>query len=179
MKIAITGHTKGIGKAITDLLCKDNLVLGYSRSNGFDISTSEGRDKVCLAAKSSDVFINNAYADFAQVELFNQMLAEWRLDPTKTIVNINSKAHYGAPASRYAVTKKELAKVAQKALSDNDRRCRVITISPGYVDTERVANANYKKLNPDDLASLVKFCIAQPQHSEIGELAVWITNHTI
>jgi NAD(P)-dependent dehydrogenase (short-subunit alcohol dehydrogenase family) len=179
MKISITGHTKGIGKAIADALCKDDLVLGYSRSNGFDISTSEGLDKVFSAAKHSDVFINNAYADFAQVELFNKMLAEWRLDSTKTIVNINSKAHYGQPASRYAVTKKELAKVAQKALSDNDRQCRVINISPGYVDTPRVANANYKKLSTEELADLVKFCIKQPQHIEIGELAVWITNHNI
>ena len=179
MKIAITGHTKGIGKAIVDSLCMTDLVLGYSRSNGFDISTSEGRDKVVLAAKNSDVFINNAYADFAQVELFNKMLAEWRLNPAKTIVNINSKAHYGPPANRYAVTKKELAKVAQKALSDNERQCRVITISPGYVDTERVANANYKKLSTEELADLVKFCIKQPQHIEIGELAVWITNHNI
>ena len=35
MKIAITGHTKGIGKAIADLYPN---VIGFSRSKGYDIS---------------------------------------------------------------------------------------------------------------------------------------------
>jgi short-subunit dehydrogenase len=40
MKIAITGHTKGIGKAIAGLYYTDE-VVGFSRSNGYDISKPE------------------------------------------------------------------------------------------------------------------------------------------
>ena len=40
MKIAITGHTKGIGKACFDLFNTDNNCIGFSRSNGFDISVN-------------------------------------------------------------------------------------------------------------------------------------------
>ena len=40
MKIAITGHTKGIGKALYDNLSQQHEVEGYSRSNGFDISNN-------------------------------------------------------------------------------------------------------------------------------------------
>ena len=176
MKIAITGHTKGIGKAITDCLKKDNLVLGYSRSNGYDISTPEGVDKVVSAVKNSEVFINNAWYEFAQADIFTRLYDEWRLDPSKTIVNINSKAKYGS-SSLYAVTKKELFKTASKALIDNDRQCRIININPGFVDTDRVASVPYKKLSPEELAVMIKWCLDQPQHIEIGELSVWITNH--
>ena len=37
MKISITGHSKGIGKACFDLLSKEHNVVGFSRSNGFNI----------------------------------------------------------------------------------------------------------------------------------------------
>ena len=41
MKIAITGHTKGIGQAIYDLLGQEHDVIGYSRSNGYNINQPE------------------------------------------------------------------------------------------------------------------------------------------
>ena len=43
-KIAITGHTKGIGKAIADLYSKKNYeVIGLSRSNGYDMSSDQDK----------------------------------------------------------------------------------------------------------------------------------------
>ena len=42
MKVVITGHTKGIGKSVFDLLNdKGYDVVGLSRSNGFDISEAQ------------------------------------------------------------------------------------------------------------------------------------------
>ena len=41
-KIAIIGHTKGIGKAIADLYKRKKYeVLGLSRSNGYDLDTDQ------------------------------------------------------------------------------------------------------------------------------------------
>ena len=59
MKIAITGHSKGIGKACYNILEKDNEVYGFSRSNGYDIT--ENFNAIVHAVKNCDVFINNAW----------------------------------------------------------------------------------------------------------------------
>ena len=41
-KIAIIGHTKGIGRAIADLYKSKNYeVIGLSRSNGYDLITDQ------------------------------------------------------------------------------------------------------------------------------------------
>lgn len=68
MKIVITGHTKGIGKAIADHF-KEFEVIGLSRSNGYDIDRNF--DKVVEKIKGADLFINNAYRDQQQLKLFN------------------------------------------------------------------------------------------------------------
>ena len=38
MKVALTGHTSGIGKAIYDIMSIDNEMVCFSRKNGYDIS---------------------------------------------------------------------------------------------------------------------------------------------
>ena len=58
MKIAITGHTRGIGKACADVFRHDT-IYGYSRSNGYDIKDAED---IFKSAEDCDVFINNAYS---------------------------------------------------------------------------------------------------------------------
>ena len=38
MKIALTGHTKGIGNAIKQLLENEHEIVGFSRTNGYNIN---------------------------------------------------------------------------------------------------------------------------------------------
>lgn len=72
-KIVITGHTRGIGKAIydkfTEVSCHD--IVGISRSNGYDIDTDF--DKVVAEATGAEIFINNAYRDQQQLKLFHAL----------------------------------------------------------------------------------------------------------
>lgn len=72
-KIVITGHTRGIGKAIydkfTEVSCHD--IVGISRSNGFDIDADF--DKVVAEATGAEIFINNAYRDQQQLNLFHAL----------------------------------------------------------------------------------------------------------
>ena len=91
MKISITGHTKGIGKAIYDVLSEEHDVIGFSRSNGFNISDPR---KIFVASIGCDVFINNAYIMDTkdQINLFNMFFEQWKDDPNKFIVNIGSKS---------------------------------------------------------------------------------------
>ena len=176
MKIAITGHTKGIGKAIADLYKEqENEVIGFSRSTGYDISSVETINNIITQSIDCDVFINNAYHDFAQCDLLEGIFDKWKDDPNKTIVNIISRAKYGlGKAKFYGQTKIELYTKAKKMMF-SDKRCRIININPGYVKTDMVAHVDVKMLTTEQLANMIKWCLDQPQGIEIGELSVWCT----
>jgi NADP-dependent 3-hydroxy acid dehydrogenase YdfG len=177
MKIAITGHTRGIGKAIADLFQPDE-ILGFSRSNGYDISVSGSIDSIVTDSIHCDVFVNNAYHDLQQVVLFEKMYHSWKDHSSKTIVNVNSRAKYDNHRDRpYSVFKKELHSAAVKAMSDHERKCRIINVNPGYVKTQRVEHLHnkYNMLEPSEVAKIIKWCLDQPQGVEIGEISVWST----
>ena len=91
MKVAITGHTQGIGKAIADLYPAH---IGFSRSNGYDISIDDNLQRIISQSLDCDVFINNAYAGNAQTKLFNMIFSQWQHDVSKTILNLVSGAQY-------------------------------------------------------------------------------------
>ena len=176
LKIAITGHTKGIGKACADLLGQEHDVHGMSRTNGFDINNTK---PIIMMANSCDVFINNAYSGTKQSELFDELFNMWRTDDTKTIVNINSRSKYdGVRTTLYGADKKHLDHIAQSnVFSDMNKRVRVININPGYVDTDMIPDRakDYNKLTPMKVAETIKWCLDQPQEVEINELSIWST----
>ena len=179
MKIAITGHSKGIGKAIADLYYTDE-VVGFSRSNGYDISDPTTTDRILINVLEldCDVFVNNAYHSVSQTTLFEGLLKHWNTNPSKTIVNINSRTIYNEPNQRqYTADKKILRSSAVNAIRDIDRKCRVININPGYVKTDmtQAVHEKFNMLTPEQLASMIKWCLDQPQGIEVGELSVWCT----
>ena len=105
------------------------------------------------------------------------MFEHWKDDPSKTIVNIISRARYGrGKAKFYGQTKMELYSKA-KSYMFSSKRCRIININPGYVQTDMVTHVSndVKMLTPEELANMIKWCLDQPQGIEIGELSVWCT----
>lgn len=91
MKIAITGHSKGLGAFLFSYLNTDsNEVVGFSRSNGYDLLEPGVIDRVVEEVDDCDVFINNAKSGWAQVEMFNKLLLSWA-GRKKKIVNIGSQ----------------------------------------------------------------------------------------
>lgn len=179
MKIAITGHTRGIGKALHDNFASnpDNEVQGFSKDNGFNIATDT--DMIIRAVKKSDVFVNNAFHGMAQMIILNKLWELWKYDETKTIVNMVSLTKYPGLSGNdtgYSAMKAALYHQAFLLMfSDKERKCRMININPGYVRTEMTAHVDQSvnMLTPEECADVIAYAVNLPQHIEIGELSVW------
>ena len=174
MHIAITGHTRGIGKALFDTLGVDHTVKGYSKSNGYDITQDAG--KIVLQAATADVFVNNAHSGWAQVDVLQRIYRTWRTFSDRTIVNISSVVKYpglSSGSTEYSAQKSALSHQAFLLMfRDPERQCRIININPGYVDTDMTRGRTEKMLSAQEVADAVAWAIAQPPHIEIGELSI-------
>jgi NADP-dependent 3-hydroxy acid dehydrogenase YdfG len=181
MLVAITGHANGIGAAITDsLIEKGYTVIGFDLETGDDIRDA---DSIVEQAKIADVFINNAYAPGAQVPLLQKIFAEWAEDETKTIVNIGSKAKYFPTGQsqltpdmvEYTLDKRMMDEVVKAFQFYMYKKCRLISINPGFVVSELTKSRNIDKimLTPEAIADAVMWAIEMPQDVEIGELSIW------
>ena len=76
MKIAITGHTAGIGQALAKEYALDgHEIVGLSQREGNNIRNTP---KICDQIEPCDIFINNAQAGYAQTELLFEMARRWQ-----------------------------------------------------------------------------------------------------
>ena len=119
MKVVITGHTYGIGKALYDSFKSAEWeVVGLSRSNGYDIDADF--DRVVEAATGADLFINNAYRDKQQTRLVHALKDK----VAKMVVMGSVSRHYPELIhTDYVHDKQELAEA-----------CRLISIDPNGID---------------------------------------------
>jgi len=157
MKIAITGHSKGIGKALFEELTKrGNHVVGYSRTNGFDISISAVRDQIIAESIENDVFINNAYSSPGQYELLESLTKIWS-GQNKLIVNIGSKLIYSdivpISAQFYVKDKKRQQEFIRNRLLLS--KPQIMHLIIGLIDTEMSKFFSAKKISPLDLSVLI------------------------
>jgi NADP-dependent 3-hydroxy acid dehydrogenase YdfG len=89
MKIAITGHTAGIGQAFTKILqSRGHEIVGISRRTGENIRRTE---HVANMIKPCDMFINNAQTAYAQTELLYAVWQHWQGKEDKYIWNISTQ----------------------------------------------------------------------------------------
>lgn len=76
MKIAITGHTAGIGQALAKKYAElGHDIVGLSRREGNNIRNTS---KICDLIEPCDMFVNNAQAGYAQTELLFEMAQRWK-----------------------------------------------------------------------------------------------------
>ena len=90
MKIAITGHKKGIGKAFAEQLsARGHEIIGISRSDGENIRRTA---HTASLIEPWDMLINNAISLYAQTELLFEVWHRWQdIKETHYIWNISTK----------------------------------------------------------------------------------------
>lgn len=154
MKVSITGHTSGLGQELYNLF-PDATV--FSRSNGHDLSKPGTIQRIALQAHTSDVFINNAHYQYAQVDLLYTMFNLWKHE-NKLIVcvgSISSDGNKNYPHD-YSIQKSALEKACDQLNNVKGKNCRIILIKPGYIDTPRVRWVEEPKIDPIELAQFIK-----------------------
>lgn len=169
MKIAITGHTRGIGLAAASRL-SNHTIVGLCRSNGFDIKNT---NLIIDTIKDCDVFINNAYFDNCQEILLRELYKLWK-DTNKAIINIGScvTAYPRIEADRdsepwdYRDNKLTLQKTFRE-LSWQSLSCHLALINPGATDTDMIKLLSCKKLDPNTVASVIESVLFNKHLKEI------------
>lgn len=137
MKIAITGHSAGIGKALVKYFEEQgHEVVGLSRRNGYNIRSLP---KVASMIEPCDMFINNAQVGFAQTELAFELWRRWQ-DQKKYIVNIGTQMTdlMLPPKSEwdeYIIQKKALD-LATQLMEQRSEWPRMMLVRPGNIATQ-------------------------------------------
>ena len=88
MKIAVTGHSAGIGQALARVYqAQGHEIVGLSKRNGHNIRNIP---KIIAHVEHCDMFINNAQAGFTQTELLFKIYKLWKGHVGKRIINIST-----------------------------------------------------------------------------------------
>jgi NADP-dependent 3-hydroxy acid dehydrogenase YdfG len=183
MKIAVTGHTSGIGKAIAErFTAEGHTVTGFSRATGHDLTDPNMPFKIAGEAAGHDVFVNSAYSrqvGFAQTTLLYAVRDIWQSNPSKTIINVSSVASDGIALKReiYCIHKAALDKACEQL--SRVSYCRVINIKPGYVDTPMIEKfPDVSKMPPEDIAEACVWMLSQPKHLVVSVITILARDET-
>ncbi len=174
--MSITGHTGGLGAPLCEMFANDGWrVAGFSRKTGFDIRKPENRARIVDASKDSSVFINCAHSEFAQVYMLEAIFESWKEQSDKTIFNISSdsvdETHWEVVYRAYSA---EVAAVnaAVSRIHEQPRRCRVVNLRLGYLDTQFNSYYAGPKLPVADVYRVIKFILEGPTAVEIKNITL-------
>ena len=138
MKIAITGHTAGIGQALAKEYSLDGHdIVGLSQREGNNIRNTP---KICDQIEPCDVFVNNAQAGYAQTELLFEMARRWS-GTGKHIIVISTmmtqdpvSALPGLDMDQYRIQKLALESAVQQ-IRFRRLKIKITLVRPGNIAT--------------------------------------------
>ena len=145
MKIAITGHKRGIGKAFAQQLqSRGHEIVGISRSDGENIRRTA---HTASLIEPCDMLINNAISFYAQTELLFEVWHRWQdSDDVHIIWNISTKVcewdqdkHIDGLTMRESMeyrNQKMALELAHVQLHSQASNIRMQLIRPGSVNTQ-------------------------------------------
>jgi nucleoside-diphosphate-sugar epimerase len=186
MKIAITGHTAGIGQAFSKILkSRGHEIVGISRREGENIRRIE---HTAGLIESCDLFINNAQSIYAQTELLYAVWEKWQDKEEKYIWNISTQmteqpindcpnGQNDLKMSQYRNQKLALEE-ASRQLKFKKHWPQISIIRPGGVATQQ----NFDNTNKAEVNLWVKSIIDTFSHNKnisISEISVGYTKKRI
>lgn len=132
-KIAITGHTSGLGKSFFDILSNNYNVVGYSKSNGYDLRDYSVVSKIIDEISDVDLFINNAKPDYAQAQIVYRLARTW----SGMLLSIGSQALIDPPKWNDTflleyLTQKTALLHAHTVL-EQISKCKLIIVHPDHI----------------------------------------------
>ena len=154
MKIAITGHTAGIGRSFADYLsARGHDIVGLSKREGNNIRNIP---KITEQIVVCDMWINNAQSGYAQTELLYKVAEAWKGDNSKLIWIISTMLTQdpGVPSvpglswlsmAEYKNQKRAL----EDAFRQLKHQSRMCLIRPGIVATQQCNQADVNAANVD------------------------------
>lgn len=163
--VAVTGHTSGIGKSIFEYFTTD-IVKGYSRSNGYDITLQTDRLRILNDVKNFDIFVNNAYSNFdnSQLLMLKEICELWQ-NEDKIVINISTR--FTETDHLYSTTKQaldEYCKLFQRT------PLYVLNLKPGAVDTPRIKNIDVDKMSSNNILTVIDFCLLNRNKFKVHSL---------
>jgi nucleoside-diphosphate-sugar epimerase len=138
MKIAITGHTAGIGQALAQgYQMAGHEIVGISKRDGNNIRNVP---KVADLIEPCDVFVNNAQVGYAQTELLFEMAQRWT-NTKKHIIVISTMMTQdpisvlpGLNMDQYRIQKVALEQAVQQ-IRYRRLGVRITIVRPGNIAT--------------------------------------------
>lgn len=173
MKIAIIGHTHGIGKELYNYynISNEHTVSGYSRSNGFNIEHDQ--EKLIEEIKDTDLLIIVAHSGSAQEDLLVKL--------NKIVPNI---IIFGSASTTYShiLYQKEkvcLEKTFDKLVTMVDSS-NLLLLKPSFIENSKNVNRIVSDftINSTEIISAIDFWLDNKNINKI-EFKIQLTNKTI
>ena len=171
-RIFITGHTRGIGKAIFDLYKDKNYYCyGVSKSTGMDVD--KDCDLIVQQMLNFDYIVLNAYEKDSQLRMLQMIVERYQNDPKKIAVITSTS---GTPAGMdsslkqqeynwYCKNKKSLIEYIGKIQQDlYEKPIQIYDVCPDTVQTDMSKGLweEYPKLHAQEVAECVDMCFTKP-----------------
>ena len=171
-KIAVLGHSRGIGKAICDLYSKKKYdVVGMSKSNGFDLVHDQ--EKILEEMQDCSLVVLNAHSDRGQLTLLKKIYGRHSFDKMKVAVITSTSGIEEEPDYnqfkiwdkfkyvQYCEIKKELIEYIDQLQEElRSKPLSVYDVCPDVVDTDMTKGVweNLPKLTAEEVAEAVRYC---------------------
>jgi NAD(P)-dependent dehydrogenase (short-subunit alcohol dehydrogenase family) len=178
MKIAITGHTAGIGAALAkEYSSAGHKIYGLSRTTGQNIKDTQ---RIAKIVETCDMFINNAQDGFAQTELLYEMYRRWQ-GQNKHIVVIGTQMTL-TPYPTYNLLDMIPYYVQKQALEEMTKQLRqlgpfplITVVKPGATGTSTQAPG--PKADVDLWAKNLVKCLEVDDSLRVSEITLGV-NYT-
>ena len=171
-KIAVVGHSRGIGKAICDLYSKKKYnVVGMSKSNGFDLVYDQ--EKILEEMQDCSLVVLNAHSDRGQLTLLKKLYGRHSFDKMKVAVITSTSGIEKEPDYnqfkiwdkfkyvQYCEIKKELIEYIDELQEElKSKPLSVYDVCPDVVVTDMTKGMweNLPKLTAEEVAEAVRYC---------------------